>query len=271
MANKLAQIGDNAPAMDIKFSIVTIHLNDFEGLLNTLRSIEPSIHPQGLEWIVVDGGSLCASAEYHDTLAEVIEKSSHYISEPDEGLFDAMNKGSRLASGDYVLFLNAGDELHDEFNAKHLREAALTPLPGMIWGNCLQCYQNGQVVEPKTRSESWTWYGMPASHPSILFRRDLLGDMPYNTNYRLAADYDLVARLVRVGTTVQRIPMCFSRSFFGGVSHVFSSSTLMEEHEVRMRNFSIPRITSNMIRWLKMGLKHLSKFAWLRQIWRSRV
>jgi len=252
-------------------SIVTIHLADFEGLAKTMRSIEQHLDSSALEWVLVDGGSKSATAEEQKILEEGLGKSSVYVSEPDQGIYDAMNKGTRMASGDYVIYLNAGDELHENFSLEHISGLTGVSAPGMIWGRCVERYLDGQEVELKTRSTAWTWYGMPAYHPAILFRRALLGPEPYNTHFQIAADYDLVSRLVKSGVTIQRIPMHISRFYHGGISDICHAETLREEHEIRTRHFPVPRLVSSLIKWLKTGLKTLSALAWFRRIWRRWV
>jgi glycosyltransferase involved in cell wall biosynthesis len=143
-------------------------LNDFPELKVTLESLGPLRKCSEIEWIVIDGGS-----EIDDASTDIIEKvknsADHFISEPDKGIYDAMNKGTRLASGDYILYLNAGDELSPGFEPGLLKISHSQSLPDMIWGRCEVRYQDGTHVPVKTHSPAWAWYCMPAFHPAIFF------------------------------------------------------------------------------------------------------
>ena len=255
----------------MQLSIVTIHLNDFDGLERTSCSVKRVLGQPNIEWVIVDGGSDCVETPQRRILDAAFNMANHHISGRDNGIYDAMNKGTRLATGNYVLFLNAGDELHEEFEPESVSTLLDKFQPDMLMGRCVECYENGQEVQLKTRSPAWTWYGMPASHPAILFSRQLLGEAPYDTRFRIAADYDLISRLVSSGGSVHRIPMCFARFYLGGISDSSHTDTLREEHEIRVRYFPVPRFLSAVIQVIKSGLKKLAVLAWFRRLWRRWV
>lgn len=253
-------------------SIVTIHLDDFAGLARTMASLDALLSADVVEWIVVDGGSRAQSAGDDEILGLARDSAQRFVSEPDEGIYDAMNKGTCLAGGEYVMYLNAGDELHEAFDHRQLEQELPEPAPGMVMGQCTERYANGREVELKTRPSSWAWYGMPTSHPAILFNRRLLPAQPYNTDFQIAADYDLFCRLLtQSGRPVHRIPMHFARFYLGGVSDTAHGRTLEEEHLIRVRYFAVPPFLSRLLIWFKTGMKKLSGFAWLRRAWRKWV
>ncbi len=90
-------------------SIITINLNNLRGLNNTLESVLAQTSDK-FEWIVIDGGSTDGSVEL---IKENLGRVSYWVSEPDRGLYNAMNKGVDASNGDYLLFLNSGDRLAD--------------------------------------------------------------------------------------------------------------------------------------------------------------
>ena len=92
-----------------KFSIITVTYNAGKVLEDTIQSVIFQTY-RNVEYIIVDGGSTDHTLEVANKYSDRISK---IISEPDKGLYDAMNKGIRLATGDYLCFLNAGDELHE--------------------------------------------------------------------------------------------------------------------------------------------------------------
>ena len=93
-----------------KLSIITVNLNNREGLRKTAESVVSQTY-KDYEWIVIDGGSTDGSKELIEQYAEHI---SYWVSEPDKGIYNAMNKGIRQAHGEYFLFLNSGDSLCDD-------------------------------------------------------------------------------------------------------------------------------------------------------------
>lgn len=254
----------------MRISIITIHLNDFAGLDRTMGSLESFNKEPGTEWIVVDGGS-AADQEGTDVLDRVRALADKYVSEVDDGIYDAMNKGTRLATGEYVLYLNAGDELHPAFNILEFAEAARDERVGMIWGRCQERYENGSVVQVKTRSTSWAWYGMPVFHPAIFFRRDVLGHSPYDTDYQVAADYDLVCRLLKGGAIVRKLDSIISIFFRGGLSHQRGDIALREESQIRRQHFATPEYANRVLMAMRRLNAQLAKIAWLRGLWRKWV
>ena len=108
-----------------KFSIITINYNNLEGLKRTVESVVNQTW-QEFEYIVIDGGSTDGSAVYIESQKD---KFDYWVSEPDKGIYNAMNKGIKVATGEYLLFLNSGDELIDiealNKNHFHLEEMDL--------------------------------------------------------------------------------------------------------------------------------------------------
>lgn len=89
----------------MKLSIITINLNNINGLVKTIKSVESQTMTE-FEWIVIDGGSTDGSEEFIESHSN---RMSYWISESDKGIYNAMNKGIKIANGEYVLFLNSGD------------------------------------------------------------------------------------------------------------------------------------------------------------------
>jgi len=234
----------------MKLSIVTIHLNNIEGLKRTLKSLIPIQDVYDVEWIVVDGGSEIPTTSSR-VIEQVFSRAAQFISEADEGIYDAMNKGTRLANGEYVLYLNAGDELHPEFDPGRFSDSVSGNSADMLWGRCEVHYQDGTRLKVKPRSPRWAWYCMPAFHPAILFRRDALGDNPYDTAFRLAADYDLVCRLLAGDARVVQNPEFISVYHRGGASDVYGDAARAEESRIRLRYFRVPVFIDNGIKRFK--------------------
>jgi putative colanic acid biosynthesis glycosyltransferase len=249
-------------------SIVTVHLNDFDGLNNTYHSLRRLLVSRQINWLVIDGGSEVTTEEQEKCFDLIASEADIFISEPDSGIYDAMNKGTRLASADYVLYLNAGDELHPSFELEKLIQTIKLKQAVMIWGCCQVQYKSGSTVGIKTRSPSWAWYGMPVCHAAIFFEREALGDNPYDTRFHIGADYDLVCRLVTSGAKVVRFDSLISVFHRGGLSDVNRDAALQEENEIRLKNFKIPILVGNAIKHFRAMSGRLAQTAWLRNLWR---
>jgi putative colanic acid biosynthesis glycosyltransferase len=255
----------------MKLSIVTAHLDDLDGLRRTARSVAWLLRACDAQWVLVDGGT----AQLRDTKSEFAsqlrEMASPFVCEPDEGIYSAMNKGTGHSSGDYVLYLNAGDELHPEFSPHGIEDELGGSQPGMIWGTCWERFPSGAQVKVRNRSPRLAWYGMPVNHQNVLFRRDLLGLAPYNPRYRYCADYDLVSRLLHGNEIVHRTPQPIAVFEKGGTSARNFDRTMEEEERLRTIHFGVSRPVSRAITLLKKLTHRLGKVPALRRLLRKWV
>jgi glycosyltransferase involved in cell wall biosynthesis len=169
-------------------SLITVCFNADKYIENTLKSIIEQDFDYK-EIIVIDG----ASKDYTLSLInKYSEKINRLVSEPDKGLYDAMNKGLNLASGEYVLFINAGDTFHDNQTlSKCMNQCANADV---IYGDTLITDQNWQAkhlrrLRPPQKLKFRSFAkGMLVSHQSFIARRSLVTN--YNLNYRYSADFD---------------------------------------------------------------------------------
>ena len=174
-----------------KISIITVTYNAEKVLGKTLNSIHEQEY-NNIECIVIDGAS-------KDRTVDIIKEYSGFvtkwISEPDKGLYDAMNKGLDIATGDYVWFLNAGDTIAKKNILSYLFEEEFV-MRDIYYGDTLIVDEEGHKIggrrlKPK---EDVTWksfkWGMLVCHQSILVKRDIAPK--YNLNYNIAADYEWV-------------------------------------------------------------------------------
>jgi len=254
----------------MSLAVVTVHLNDLPGLQRTFHSLQALLSAERLSWLVIDGGS-DASACGSGPMAQIRRAASHFISEPDNGIYDAMNKGAKLAADDYLLFLNAGDQLHPSFDIDSFARRAAASRGDMLWGRSLERYGDGRLVPVRTRSRAWAWYGMPVCHQAIFFKRTALGAEPYDTHYAIGADYDLVCRLLANGATVVPLdsPVCIFHR--GGVSSRCIKASLEEENEIRLKYHKMPAAFGSALKYFKQLNARLAHWAWLRRLWRGRL
>lgn len=182
-----------------KFSVITVCYNAQTTLEDTIQSVIAQTYHH-VEYIIVDGASkdrtLSIINRYRDRITTV-------VSEPDKGLYDAMNKGLRLATGDYVCFLNAGDSFHEDDTLQQmvhtLRE--LTELPDVLYGETALVDAEGHFVRMRRLQapEHLTWHsfrqGMLVCHQAFFAKRTLAE--PYDLRYRFSADFDWCIRIMK--------------------------------------------------------------------------
>jgi glycosyltransferase involved in cell wall biosynthesis len=183
-----------------KFSIITVTYNAGKVLEDTIQSVVFQTY-RNVEYIIVDGGSkdntLEIAEKYRDRISKV-------ISEPDKGLYDAMNKGIRLATGDYLCFLNAGDELHEnETLQKLVHTLKGKELPDVIYGETAIVDEEGHFLHMRRLSapDTLTWksfkQGMLVCHQAFIARRELAINDLYDLRYRFSADFDWCIRIMK--------------------------------------------------------------------------
>ena len=181
--SRLRQARTSAPLARPLISVVTVTYNAVDALRRTLDSVRAQCW-DAIEHIVIDGGSNDGTA---DLLTARSGEIAFWRSEPDCGIYDAMNKGLAHSTGDYVLFLNSGDTLQGRvlFPGRDLER--LLPVQALnFWG------------KPRLLRLRDLRLGMPYCHQGILFRNS--GLVPFDTSFAIAADYEfLLANLSRAG------------------------------------------------------------------------
>lgn len=205
------------------FSIVTITKDNLAGLNITAVSIAHQSCPD-YEWIVIDGHSSDGTKDFLATLPAQI------TSEPDAGIYDAMNKGIAMARGLYVLFLNAGDALADMDILSTLSRAAREN-PDFIYGDALET--NG--LYKKARSHENLDWGMFTHHQAMLYRRDLIGEARYDDTFKIAADYGFTVAHLRKARSVHYMPCAICVFDDGGVSQRNRALGRREQYRLRRK------------------------------------
>ena len=195
----------------ITFSIVTVTYNASAVLRPTLDSVMSQDY-MDVEHIIVDGASrddtMCIVRDYMSR--SEAEETGHQIvvsSEPDKGIYDAMNKGLAKATGDYICFLNAGDRLPDSDTLGRIATAAETladgQLPAVLYGDTDIVDAEGHFLYHRRLSPpdrlSWKSFrhGMLVCHQAFYARLDVARGVSYDTAYRLSADVDWCIRVMR--------------------------------------------------------------------------
>ena len=197
-------------------AIITVTRNDLHGLRRTLDSVDLQTIPPDEHWII-DGASTDGTASYLSSLAPV--PGRHLLSEPDDGIYDAMNKGIRLASADFVWFLNSGDVCAHPGAVATVMEAlkrqpSVDGVYGNVWFQTPYGLRSiGRPVKPKDFR-----YGMAAGHPALIYRRSHLVSTPYSIHHRIISDWILTRRLFEMGLNFVHIDCHLSIFDTNGIS-----------------------------------------------------
>ncbi|TFH20048.1 MAG: glycosyltransferase [Bacteroidia bacterium] len=241
-----------------KISVITVVFNDAIHIGKTIESVlNQSYSP--VEYIIVDGkstdGTLKAIAAYQG-----IHK---VISEPDQGLYDAMNKGLKEATGEYVWFLNSGDQIYGPDTMERMMEG-LEVLPDIIYGGTLiideaQNEIGDRRLKPPDQL-SWKSFrkGMLVCHQSFIVKRALAPD--YNLEYRLSADIDWSIRAAKNSGHIRNSGLVLSRFMEGGLTDQNIKAGLKERFRIMTQYYGlIPTVLRHIlfgIRLTRFYVKH---------------
>lgn len=234
--------------MPVKITVITVTYNAASCLEPTIRSVLAQRGAE-VEYLIIDGASTDGTQEiirrYEASLAG-------WISEPDSGLYDAMNKGLQRATGEYVWFINAGDRIHGDDTVVAIAEALGDDRPGVVYGETDMIDVAGNRVAPRRLKapRHLTWksfrWGMGVSHQSFLARRDLAP--PYDAeNYPLTADFDWCIRCLRQSTLTLNMHRVLSDFMEAGISSQRRRESLRERYRIMVRYYGV------LPTWLRHG------------------
>ena len=223
--------------MKPRVNIITVVFNGGEHLETTIQSVLSQTY-DAIDYIIIDGGSkdntVSIIKKYEDKLA-------YWISEPDKGLYDAMNKAIRAAKGDYLWFINTGDVIYDNDT---LRKALATdPGADVYYGETEDVTMDGQPIGMRRLStpENLDWkslsMGMVVSHQSIIVKRSVAPE--YDMRYRLASDIDWVIRVLKNSKRIVNTHLILSKFQVGGLSRKNISKGLKERFRIMKEHYGL--------------------------------
>ena len=221
-----------------QFSIITVTLNNLFGLRRTYDSIQTQTCDD-YEWIVIDGNSSDGTQDF------LKQKHACYISEPDNGIYDAMNKGIERANGRYLIFMNAGDYFSDEQILEFINQKIIELKPDFIYGDALESV-DGALHYKKSRPHTKINQGMFTHHQAMVYSHNLLKEQRYNTEYVISADYDLTLSALKESGEILHIPLPFCVYKSGGISQQQVLTGRKEQFAIR-KNHGISRFKNALI------------------------
>lgn len=216
------------------FSIITVTYNAEKWLERTILSVLSQSY-SNIEFIIVDGASKDGTV---DIIKQYESGISSWVSEPDRGLYDAMNKGLKMATGDYVWFINAGDTLYTSDTLQTIVASLKkrVSLPGVIYGETMIVDAEGRSLGMRRlkapRKLTWKSFrmGMLVCHQSFIARRDIAP--VYNLDYKLVADYDWCIQCLKASKKIHNSRLILSNFLDEGLSSVNRKESLKERYEV---------------------------------------
>lgn len=229
-----------------KLSVITVVYNNVQDIERTIRSVLAQDYPN-IEYIIIDGGSndgtLAVIAKYRGRISTV-------VSEQDKGIYDAMNKGIRLATGDYLLFMNSGDEIYaSDTVGKIFSSKAFADI---YYGETEMINNKGQSLGRRRHKapKQFTWksfkYGMSISHQAIYIKRQLVA--PYNEQYQLSADIDWILTAAKKANIIVNTHQYVAKYLVGGMSKKRHWQSLKERFRIFTKHYGfLPNVLHHFV------------------------
>ena len=226
-----------------KFSIITCTYNAEKTLERTVKSVrEQSREGVEIEHIIVDGASKDGTARIIENCSDGFAK---VISERDKGLYDAMNKGIKAATGDYLIFLNAGDKLHGADTLSKVA-AQLTGAEDIIYGETVLVDDEGSFLRMRRLKapEHLNWKsfkdGMRVCHQAFWPRRTIALQTPYDLKYRYSADVDWCIRTMKQSQKMHNTHEVLIDYLSEGMTTANRWASLKERFRVMSTHYGVP-------------------------------
>jgi glycosyltransferase involved in cell wall biosynthesis len=258
-------------------SVVTVVYNAETVITDTIESVLKQDYP-AVEYVIVDGGSTDDTWEIIQSYGGGVDRA---ISEPDDGIYDAMNKGAELATGYWIVYMNAGDTFASSHVLSSLQELFVSDADVILGG-----VEKVLVDEYETRRFQQTpgevaalWKRMPTTHQSVLVRRKHVLQYPFDPSYRWCADQDQLLRLQAAGKkfrtvdTVISVFDCQSDQVRGDDLYIWERWRLSKGHASFMKRclqFGQEWIHSNVWGLIVSRIRDLLPESWILRIRRLR-
>jgi glycosyltransferase involved in cell wall biosynthesis len=220
-----------------KLSIITVVYNNVKDIERTILSVLNQTYTN-IEYIVIDGQSTDGTME---VIRQYQNRISQLISEKDKGIYDAMNKGLAVATGNYVLFMNSGDEIYSTSTVKNVFAAAEDA--DIYYGETEMIDDTGKSLGRRRHQapKQFTWrsfkYGMSVSHQAIYIKRTLV--QFYNPKYELSADIDWILQAAKKANTIINVNQYVAKYLVGGMSKKKHQQSLKERFNIMREHYGL--------------------------------
>jgi glycosyltransferase involved in cell wall biosynthesis len=235
-------------------SVITVCRNAQATIEATMDSVAAE-KSSAIEYVVVDGASTDATLSLVRARGGLVDK---LISEPDTGIFNAMNKGAAVATGSYVCYLNADDAYLPGALSALLAQVQAYPNVGMFYGDWVGVDSNGKRIERRSSAELGWHYRL--CHQAMTVRRDVLGSQPFDERYSVCADFDAILKWLD-STSSARVPFPMVRFSEAGVSNTNVNRAVKEGIVIAARRRGLVKtwrfcLTTSLY-WIKFTMKSL--------------
>ena len=202
--------------MGERVSIITVTYNSVAMLRKTVESVDSQTY-RNKEFVIIDGGSSDGTREY---LAQHQNQIDAWISESDQGIYDAMNKGSKKSTGEWIIFLNSGDVFSNDHVLEDVFSADIPKEVDVIYGDTVYSYGKEEYQEfRKSKELPFFWKGMVTSHQSFFVRKRVMAHRPFDLRYKIAADFHQLYTLFMDGGRFMYKSLDISRVDTTGISN----------------------------------------------------
>ncbi len=221
----------------MKISIITITYNSAATLPRALESVRSQTYGD-IEHIIIDGASTDGTKEliinYQLSIINSQSPKVRWISEPDNGIYNALNKGIAMATGDVIGFLHSDDVLYSPDSIGQIAAAFESSGADVVYGDLE--YRHGDKVVRRWRSNAFRRgdlkYGWMPPHPTVYVRREVYRQVgPYDEWFRISADYDMILRIFTAGYKTRYIPQVLVAMETGGASNRDAKARLSKTQE----------------------------------------
>ncbi len=244
-----------------KISVITVVYNSEKYIEQTILSVV-SQNYDNIEYIIIDGKS---ADKTMDIVAGYKDKISVIVSEKDAGIYDAMNKGLKIATGDYVWFINSGDEIYDKDTVQNIFASLNDGYPDVIYGKTALYDKFGALIKitsvPKTLDKNSFSNGMVVSHQSLLVKRELTEY--YDLSYRYVSDHDWIIKILKKSKYNFKTDFILSKYLADGFSGSNFHGCWGDRLKIIKKHYSISFYIKNLYfyiyNYLKLKLKNIIK------------
>ncbi len=214
-------------------SIITINFNDLEGLKRTMTSVLEQTW-QEFEYIVIDGGSSDGSKEYIESHQE---KINYWVSEPDTGIYNGMNKGIKASTGEYLLFLNSGDEFYSSMVLE--QNENLIHTQDLIYFDICLIFPQEQKIHHYPNSLSFNTFKNGAiGHPTTFIKNDMFNKIGlYDENLKIVSDWKFFLTAVVQGCSYKKVNSVLSKFYMDGISSTNLQLVEQERNKILWEEF----------------------------------
>ena len=237
-------------------TVITVVYNNANDIERTLLSVINQTYPH-IEYLVIDGASTDGTI---DIIRRYAAQLSRFVSEPDKGIYDAMNKGLALATGDYVLFMNSGDEIYSTDTVAAVFASARDA--DIYYGETEMFDADWQSLGLRRHAipDQFSWksfrYGMNVSHQAIYIRRKLT--KAYDSRYQLSADIDWVIRAAKAAEKTVNTRLIVAKYLVGGISKKRHWQSLKERFLIFSRHYGmLPNIFNHIVIALRLAIYYV--------------